>query len=61
MKQLGLQAFTDTYLTSFGLVIFFTFFVCVLLWVFRKNSKHHYGDMEKMPLMDEEFSNARPK
>ncbi|WP_413557384.1 cbb3-type cytochrome oxidase subunit 3 [Bdellovibrio sp. HCB209] len=61
MKQLGLKAFTDTYLTSFGLIIFFVFFVCVLLWVFRKNSKHHYGDMEKMPLMDEEFSNARPK
>jgi cbb3-type cytochrome oxidase subunit 3 len=59
MKQEGLKYFTDLHLTSLGLIIFFVFFVCVLVWVFRKDSKSFYGDMQNMPLKDQEFTDAR--
>lgn len=59
MKQEGLKYFTDLHLTSIGLIIFFVFFVCVLVWVFRKNSKYFYNEMQNMPLKDQEFTDAR--
>ncbi|QLY24071.1 cbb3-type cytochrome c oxidase subunit 3 [Bdellovibrio sp. KM01] len=59
MKQEGLKYFTDLHLTSIGLMIFFVFFICVLVWVFRKNSKHFYNEMQNMPLRDQEFTDAR--
>ncbi|WP_081110898.1 CcoQ/FixQ family Cbb3-type cytochrome c oxidase assembly chaperone [Bdellovibrio bacteriovorus] len=52
MKQEGLKFFTDTYLTSLGLLIFFLFFVGVLIWVYRKNSSKIYHRMEQLPLTD---------
>jgi cbb3-type cytochrome oxidase subunit 3 len=59
MKQEGLKYFTDLHLTSIGLIIFFVFFISVLVWVFRKNSKYFYNEMQNMPLRDEEFTDAR--
>lgn len=53
MKQEALKYFTDTYLTAFGLVIFFAFFVGVLLWVYRKQSTVHYARMLELPLQGE--------
>lgn len=50
MKQEGLKFFTDTYMTSMGLIIFFAFFVGVLFWVYRKSSTETYAQLEKMPL-----------
>ena len=52
MKQEGLKFFTETYLTSFALVLFFAFFVCVVLWAFRGPSKDLYKRLEKLPLVD---------
>ncbi|MEN0059688.1 MAG: cbb3-type cytochrome c oxidase subunit 3 [Bdellovibrio sp.] len=54
MKQDGLKFFTDTQMTSLGLIIFFVFFAGVLLWVFRKSSGTLYSKMENMPLKDGE-------
>jgi cbb3-type cytochrome oxidase subunit 3 len=55
----GLEAFTDTYLTVIGLMIFFLFFVGVITWVSRKSGKHLYEKMEHLPLMEGEFLDER--
>lgn len=45
------QLYTDTNLTAFGLLIFFTFFVTTFIWVyFRKSARAHYEAMGRMPL-----------
>ncbi|MFS4457714.1 CcoQ/FixQ family Cbb3-type cytochrome c oxidase assembly chaperone [Bdellovibrio sp. HCB2-146] len=54
MKQEGLKFFTDTYLTSFGLLIFFLFFIGVMVWIYRKSSVNLYQRMEQLPLQDGE-------
>lgn len=48
MKE-GLSYFTDTYLTSFGLIIFFSFFLCVVWWVSRTENRNLYRYTEKLP------------
>lgn len=53
MKSLAFQNFNDQMLTSLGLLIFFTFFVGLLFWVYRKNSKTLYKKLETTPLDDE--------
>lgn len=50
MKQEGLKFFTDTYLTSLGLVIFFVFFVCMTIWVFKASNRSRYEYLENLPL-----------
>lgn len=45
----GLNYFTDTYLTSIGLLIFFIFFVAVVWWVNRKASRELYTYTETLP------------
>ncbi|MBC7466650.1 MAG: cbb3-type cytochrome c oxidase subunit 3 [Bdellovibrio sp.] len=52
MKE-GLKYFTDTHLTSIGLLLFFTFFVGIVFWVFRKGSKNYYNQSAQMPLEDD--------
>ncbi len=52
MKQEALMQFTDTYLTSAGLIIFFSFFMGVLYWTSRKENKALYKKMETMPLIE---------
>ncbi|MDG0816015.1 cbb3-type cytochrome oxidase subunit 3 [Bdellovibrio svalbardensis] len=59
MKQLGLAAFTDTYLTALGLIIFFLFFIGMILWVNHKDRKVLYKQMENMPLNDGELAHER--
>ncbi len=54
MKQEALKFFTDTHLTSIGLLIFFLFFVGVMLWIYRSSSTEIYRRMEQMPLKDGE-------
>ncbi|MFZ3231459.1 MAG: CcoQ/FixQ family Cbb3-type cytochrome c oxidase assembly chaperone [Pseudobdellovibrio sp.] len=54
MKQDGLKYFTDTYLTSIGLMLFFTFFVVVVFWVFRKGSKQFYNRTALIPFEGED-------
>lgn len=50
MKAEGLKYFTDTYMTSIGLILFFTFFVSMLIWVFRASAKQSYHYIEQLPL-----------
>lgn len=52
MKNEGLAYFSDTYLTSLGLVIFFIFFVAMIFWVYRKQSKELYNYVEQLPLTE---------
>lgn len=59
MKQDGLKFFTDTHLTSIGLMIFFLFFVGVMFWIYRRNSKELYSGMEQLPLNDGEITYER--
>lgn len=54
MKQLGLAAFTDTYLTSAGLIIFFVFFIGMVIWVSLKENRVRYSQIEKLPFLDGE-------
>lgn len=54
MKQLGLSYFTDTHLTSLGLVIFMVFFAGVCMWAYRKSSGALYKRVEQFPLQDGE-------
>lgn len=49
MKE-GLMHFTDTYLTSIGLVIFFLFFMGVLYWTSRKPNLQLYEQLKQLPL-----------
>ncbi len=53
MKQLGLEHFTDLYLTSAGLLIFFFFFVSMLVWVFSKGNREKFQKMSLLPLEQE--------
>ncbi|MEK6554961.1 MAG: cbb3-type cytochrome c oxidase subunit 3 [Bdellovibrionota bacterium] len=50
MKSEGLAYFTDTYLTSIGLLIFFAFFVAVIIWTSRRESQKLYRRVENLPL-----------
>ena len=50
MKQEGLLYFTDTYLTTLGLLIFFAFFVSMLFWVSRPYNKKKFKHLEQMPI-----------
>ncbi|MBK9321523.1 MAG: cbb3-type cytochrome c oxidase subunit 3 [Bdellovibrionaceae bacterium] len=52
MKQEALMQFTDTYLTSVGLIIFFLFFMGVLYWTSRKENIALYKKIETMPLIE---------
>lgn len=53
MKE-GLSNFTDTYLTSIGLLIFFGFFIAMVIWVSRKENRHLYNQVEQLPFLDGE-------
>ena len=48
MKE-GLSHFTDVYLTSIGLLIFFLFFVAVVWWTSKARSKTLYRRVEMLP------------
>jgi cbb3-type cytochrome oxidase subunit 3 len=48
MKE-GLQNFSDTYLTSIGLIIFLAFFICMIIWVNLKENREAYKHIEKLP------------
>jgi cytochrome c oxidase cbb3-type subunit 4 len=48
MKE-GLSYFTDTYLTTFGLLIFFGFFMCVVFWVSRPKTRLLCDYAEMLP------------
>ena len=48
MKE-GLSYFTDVYLTSFGLLIFFGFFLGVIWWVTRPQNRELFRYTESLP------------
>ncbi len=48
MKQ-GLLHFTDIYLTSFGLIIFFCFFMSVIFITSKAKNKQLYKRLEHLP------------
>ena len=54
----GLKYFTDTHLTSIGLILFFTFFIAVLFWIFRKGSKKFYNQAAKIPFNHDGFNSS---
>jgi cbb3-type cytochrome oxidase subunit 3 len=49
MKSQVLSNFEWTSLTVFAFLIFLTFFVAMLVWVFRKDSKKFYESMGDLP------------
>lgn len=51
----GLKYFTDTYLTSIGLILFFTFFIAVLFWIFRKGSTQFYNKAAQIPFENDGY------
>lgn len=52
MKQEALKYFTDTYLTVFGLLIFFLFFTYIVIKAF-KFSKKSITEYSTIPLREE--------
>lgn len=48
MKE-GLLYFTDTHLTAFGLVLFFSFFIAVIVWVTLPVNKTRFRRFESLP------------
>lgn len=50
MKQEALKYFSEIHLTVFGLVLFFTFFTVMVLWVNRKSGKQLYQRLARIPL-----------
>jgi len=53
MKQDGLSFFSDTYLTVIGLIIFLSYFVFMLVQVF-KSSTEHISHLENIPFNTKE-------
>lgn len=51
----GLAYFSDTYLTSIGLLIFFLFFVTMVWWTSRKKNKNLYKKTQMLPFEKGEF------
>ena len=51
MKE-GLSYFTDTHLTSFGLIIFFGFFLCVILWTSKSKTRQLCDYAKTLPFND---------
>jgi cbb3-type cytochrome oxidase subunit 3 len=49
MKQEALKYFTDTHLTAIALLIFFSFFVGMLVYVVKK-SKQDWDEIARLPL-----------
>lgn len=54
MNKQWITHFNDTHFAIMGLIIFFTFFIGLLFWVYRKNSSQVYGQLELKPLEDGE-------
>ncbi|MCP4914697.1 MAG: cbb3-type cytochrome c oxidase subunit 3 [Oligoflexia bacterium] len=50
MKSQVLSSFAWTDLTVLAFIIFLTFFVAMIYWVFRKGSKNLYKSVEQLPL-----------
>lgn len=51
MKQEALKYFSDTHLTGIALVLFFSVFVGMLIFVLRK-SKQDWDQVARIPLED---------
>ncbi len=49
MKSLGLSYFTDTNLTLLALLLFFSVFIGLTFWVFRKDQKPYFKKMSELP------------
>lgn len=52
MTKQWLAHFNDTQVALFGFLLFFSVFVVVLLWTYRKNSKNYYQEISNLPLND---------
>ncbi len=53
MKQQGLAYFTQLDLSIFAMLIFVCWFVIMIIWVFKINSKKQYDSLAQLPLNDE--------
>lgn len=53
MKAEGLKYFTDTFLTQFGLMLFFMSFLAILIKTYLRHSKEHYNSMANKPFEGE--------
>ncbi|HAG91000.1 MAG TPA: hypothetical protein DCL41_03970 [Bdellovibrionales bacterium] len=51
--------FTDSGMTLAGLIIFVSFFMGLLLWVFLPLQKNHYARMSQLPLDGKEKNYER--
>ncbi|MBN8536702.1 MAG: CcoQ/FixQ family Cbb3-type cytochrome c oxidase assembly chaperone [Deltaproteobacteria bacterium] len=47
-----LTHFNDVQLALVGFALFFSVFVMVLLWTYRKNSKNYYQNISELPFND---------
>jgi cbb3-type cytochrome oxidase subunit 3 len=47
------EFFASAELGLIGLLIFFTFFVAMLIWLYRPGTKTYYKNLGKIPLEDE--------
>ena len=54
MKQAALTLYHSPYLTVIGLMIFFTLFIAVTLWVSQKSRKPLYDHLANLPLSEEQ-------
>lgn len=52
MKQEGLLFYTDTWLTLVGLMIFFSFFVYMIIMVYKTHTDY-FDKMSKIPLEED--------
>lgn len=58
MKSVALKNFPFTDLTVLGLVLFFSLFCMVIIWVFRKNSKTIYTELSNN-ILDQDFGEMK--
>jgi cbb3-type cytochrome oxidase subunit 3 len=52
MKQEAFRYFTDQHITIIGLFIFFSFFIGLLVTVYRRSQSPYYEYMSKLPISD---------
>ena len=50
MKALGLKYFTDTDITSFGLIIFFVFFMVMFIRTMSRDPQKKFEYLAQLPL-----------
>ncbi len=61
LSQIAQQNTLIVLMTCAGLMIFLSFFVGMLIWVYQRRRHEHFAEMSRMPLEASESLGANPE